>query len=208
MSTITPQDVDSYRENGYFLYNRQLFSPEKMARLNQIFEEHLAEKGSLLSDELDTPHFRDPRLLEFLLGDVSTGCFVSINNSRRQKKADMSTITPQDVDSYRENGYFLYHGQLFSPEKMARLNQIFEEHLAEKAVSSLTSWIRRISGTRGCWSFSSATKPSIWWSRSSDPTLPSGPATSSPRIRSPAAPRPGTRTRPFGKVDSPRTTTS
>src|SRR3954470_10176947 len=69
MSSITPEDVSSYRENGYFLYKDQLFSPEKMARLNQIFEEHLAEKGSLLSDELDTPHFRDPRLLEFLLSD-------------------------------------------------------------------------------------------------------------------------------------------
>src|SRR5262245_38539152 len=69
MSDITPEDVSGYRENGYFLYKDQLFSPEKMARLNQIFEEHLAEKGSLLSDELDTPHFRDPRLLEFLLGD-------------------------------------------------------------------------------------------------------------------------------------------
>jgi ectoine hydroxylase-related dioxygenase (phytanoyl-CoA dioxygenase family) len=69
MSSITPQDVASYRQNGYFLYHDQLFSPEKMARLHQIFEEHLAEKGSLLSDELDTPHFRDPRLLEFLLSD-------------------------------------------------------------------------------------------------------------------------------------------
>src|SRR5215203_3855311 len=69
MSRITPQDVASYRENGYFLYHDQLFSPEKMARLHLIFEEHLAEKGALLSDELDTPHFRDPRLLEFLLSD-------------------------------------------------------------------------------------------------------------------------------------------
>lgn len=69
MSRITPPDVASYRENGYFLYHNQVFAPDKMARLHQIFEEHLADKGDLLSDELDTPHFRDPRLLEFLLGD-------------------------------------------------------------------------------------------------------------------------------------------
>jgi len=69
MSTLTPQDVEFYRINGYFLYHHQLFSPEKLAKLNDIFEEHLAEKGDLLSDELDTPHFRDPRLLDFLLSD-------------------------------------------------------------------------------------------------------------------------------------------
>jgi ectoine hydroxylase-related dioxygenase (phytanoyl-CoA dioxygenase family) len=69
MAKITPQDVASYNENGYFLYHGQLFSPEKMTRLNEIFEEHLADKGELLSDELDTPHFRDPRLLDFLLSD-------------------------------------------------------------------------------------------------------------------------------------------
>jgi len=69
MSTLTPQDVEFYRNNGYFLYHHQLFSPEKLAKLNDIFEEHLAEKGELLSDELDTPHFRDPRLLDFLLSD-------------------------------------------------------------------------------------------------------------------------------------------
>ena len=69
MTSITPQDVASYQKNGFFLYHRQVFSPDKMARLHGIFEEHLADKGDLLSDELDTPHFRDPRLLEFLLSD-------------------------------------------------------------------------------------------------------------------------------------------
>ncbi|KGE18748.1 phytanoyl-CoA dioxygenase family protein [Paenibacillus wynnii] len=59
--------VKFYHENGYFLPKQQLFSQEKMSLLNQIFEEQLAAKGSKLSDELDTPHFRDERLLEFLL---------------------------------------------------------------------------------------------------------------------------------------------
>src|SRR5262245_1804336 len=66
---ITTQDVAEFRKNGYFLYHHPVFSSEKMASLYAIFEEHLAAKGSLLSDELDTPHFRDPRLLDYLLSD-------------------------------------------------------------------------------------------------------------------------------------------
>jgi ectoine hydroxylase-related dioxygenase (phytanoyl-CoA dioxygenase family) len=69
MATLAPDALDFYRENGYLLYHQPLFSEEKFERLRSIFEEHLAEKGDKLSDELDTPHFRDPRLLEFLLSD-------------------------------------------------------------------------------------------------------------------------------------------
>jgi hypothetical protein len=66
---LTDHDVADFRSNGYLLPHRQLFSAEKLDALEAIFDEHLAEKGSKLSDELDTPHFRDPRLLEFLLSD-------------------------------------------------------------------------------------------------------------------------------------------
>lgn len=66
---LDQQDVEFFWENGYFLHREQLFSPEKLDQLEAIFEEHLADKGDKLSDELDTPHFRDPRLLEFLLSD-------------------------------------------------------------------------------------------------------------------------------------------
>lgn len=69
MATLTSEDLAFYRKNGYFLHHQQLFSPEKFQRLRSIFEEHLADKGDTLSDELDTPHFRDPRLLDFLLSD-------------------------------------------------------------------------------------------------------------------------------------------
>jgi hypothetical protein len=62
-------DVEFFRANGYYLNRGQLFSPERLDQLEGIFEEHLADKGEKLSDELDTPHFRDPRLLEYLLGD-------------------------------------------------------------------------------------------------------------------------------------------
>jgi len=66
---LSEQDVAFFRANGYFLYKKQLFSPKMLAGLEGIFEEHLADKGDKLSDELDTPHFRDRRLLEFLLSD-------------------------------------------------------------------------------------------------------------------------------------------
>jgi len=62
-------DVNFYKEQGYLLNHKQVFSADEFARLNSIFEEQLALKGDKLSDELDTPHFRDERLLEFLLHD-------------------------------------------------------------------------------------------------------------------------------------------
>ncbi|WP_127584268.1 phytanoyl-CoA dioxygenase family protein [Paenibacillus koleovorans] len=71
MSVFTADAVKQYEEKGYLLHKKQLFSPEKLSRLTSIFEEHLADKGAKLSDELDTPHFRDERLLEFLLSKVA-----------------------------------------------------------------------------------------------------------------------------------------
>jgi len=66
---LTEQDVAFFRQNGYLLPGRQLFSEDKLSRLEGIFNEHLADKGDKLSDELDTPHYRDDRLLDFLLSD-------------------------------------------------------------------------------------------------------------------------------------------
>jgi len=64
---LSAEDVQYYRKNGYFLYHKPIFTPEEFQHLTEIFEEHLANKGTKLSDELDTPHFRDPRLFYFLL---------------------------------------------------------------------------------------------------------------------------------------------
>jgi ectoine hydroxylase-related dioxygenase (phytanoyl-CoA dioxygenase family) len=69
MEKLTYDELDFYHKNGYFLYHKQLFSPDKLSRLRAIFEEHLANKGNKSSDDLDTPHFYDQRLLEFLLSD-------------------------------------------------------------------------------------------------------------------------------------------
>lgn len=66
---LNEEEIQFYKEQGYSLYKKPLFSAEKQAELTAIFEEQLALKGSKLSDELDTPHFRDERLLEFLLSD-------------------------------------------------------------------------------------------------------------------------------------------
>jgi ectoine hydroxylase-related dioxygenase (phytanoyl-CoA dioxygenase family) len=66
---LDQNDVAFFRKNGYYLHHEQVFAPAKLDALEGIFNEHLADKGDKLSDELDTPHFRDPRLLEFLLAD-------------------------------------------------------------------------------------------------------------------------------------------
>jgi hypothetical protein len=66
---LDQNDVAFFRANGYYLERDQIFSPARLDALESIFDEHLAQKGDKLSDELDTPHFRDPRLLDFLLGD-------------------------------------------------------------------------------------------------------------------------------------------
>lgn len=66
---ISQDDVKFYDKNGYLLYKKPLFPEQHFLELKDIFEEHLAAKGSKLSDELDTPHFTDPRLLKFLLSD-------------------------------------------------------------------------------------------------------------------------------------------
>jgi len=63
---LTTQEVEHYNREGYVLYKKPVLSPASFARLTEIFEQHLAQYGV---DNLDTPHFRDPRLLEFLLSD-------------------------------------------------------------------------------------------------------------------------------------------
>ncbi|WP_144916464.1 phytanoyl-CoA dioxygenase family protein [Mucilaginibacter frigoritolerans] len=66
---LTPQEVSFFRENGYLLPGKPLFSEEKFNRLFNIFEEHLKNRGELQPDELDVPHHKDSRLFEFLMAD-------------------------------------------------------------------------------------------------------------------------------------------
>ncbi|MFC5649194.1 phytanoyl-CoA dioxygenase family protein [Paenibacillus solisilvae] len=67
--TLSQENVTSFQETGYLLHKKPLFSPEKFAELSQIFEEQWELVGRRLNSELDTPHFRDERLLKFLLSD-------------------------------------------------------------------------------------------------------------------------------------------
>ncbi|MEM1338647.1 MAG: phytanoyl-CoA dioxygenase family protein [Bacteroidota bacterium] len=64
---LTNEQVTFYRDKGYLLPQKPLFSKPEQDALTLIFEEHLKNKGAKLSDELDTPHFHDKRLLNFLL---------------------------------------------------------------------------------------------------------------------------------------------
>ncbi len=66
---LNAEDVTFYQTNGYYLYRQPFFNPEKFTRLYNIFEDHLHSAEGIRSDELDTPHFRDPRLFEFLMAD-------------------------------------------------------------------------------------------------------------------------------------------
>ncbi|MBO6524147.1 MAG: phytanoyl-CoA dioxygenase family protein [Balneolaceae bacterium] len=64
---FTESEIKSYKENGYLLPVKNLLSDDKQTLLTELFEEHLANRGGKKSDELDTPHFSDQRLLDILL---------------------------------------------------------------------------------------------------------------------------------------------
>ena len=67
MSTrLSSEQIAHYNSEGYVLFHQPVFAPEKFARLQAIFEEGLKKYGE---NDLDTIHFRDARLLEFLLSD-------------------------------------------------------------------------------------------------------------------------------------------
>ena len=65
--SIDDDGVQQFRRDGYLLPPGQLFAPDRLGELTAIFTEHLDDKGDRLSDELDTPHHRDERLLSYLL---------------------------------------------------------------------------------------------------------------------------------------------
>ena len=63
-SRLTSEQIAQYNAQGYTLFHQPVFSADDFARLKTIFEENLAQYGE---ENLDTMHFRDARLLEFLL---------------------------------------------------------------------------------------------------------------------------------------------
>ena len=70
MTGARPDPPAFYREQGYWLHREPLLAPARFGRLCALFEELLAAKDpSLRADQLDVPHFAEPRLFEFLLAD-------------------------------------------------------------------------------------------------------------------------------------------
>ncbi len=67
---MTAIDVEQFKANGYLLHHQPVFPAGKFERLQRIFEELLQASTGTRSDQLDTPHFHDPRLLDFLLDDA------------------------------------------------------------------------------------------------------------------------------------------
>lgn len=65
-SRLSDEQIAQYEKDGYTLFHQPVFSDEKFAQLKAIFEENLEKYGE---DNLDTMHFRDARLLPFLLSD-------------------------------------------------------------------------------------------------------------------------------------------
>lgn len=64
---LSEKQVQFYKTNGYVLPTEPVFSDSDFARLKAIFEEDLLQYGAA---NLDVIHFRDARLLEFLLSDA------------------------------------------------------------------------------------------------------------------------------------------
>lgn len=66
-SRLAQEHVAHYEAAGYTLFKEPVLSADAFSRLKAIFEEDLAKYGE---DGLDVIHFKDARLLEFLLSDA------------------------------------------------------------------------------------------------------------------------------------------
>ncbi len=105
---LTPEQVAHYGREGYLLYHQPVFAQEKFEQLRAIFEEDLGRYGD---ENLDTIHFRDARLLPFLLsGEVLdlvepvVGPDIGLWSSHFISKAPRGKATPWHEDSAYWNG--------------------------------------------------------------------------------------------------------
>ena len=71
MAKLTTQEASFYRNQGYFICDRPVFSQSKFERLRDRFESHLASvpDGESAEQGMDVPHFVDTTLFEWLLAD-------------------------------------------------------------------------------------------------------------------------------------------
>src|SRR5687767_3343465 len=69
-SLLTAEELEFFSREGYLLPSRPLFAPRKFNALRQHFEHKIARLPADVSPEsMDTPHFTDPRLFEWLFAD-------------------------------------------------------------------------------------------------------------------------------------------
>lgn len=67
---LTSAQVEDFNREGYAIYPRDVFSPEKFAGLKSHFEKKLAALPEGARPEgMDVPHFTDPGLFEWLFSD-------------------------------------------------------------------------------------------------------------------------------------------
>lgn len=67
---LSPDQVDTFQDEGYLLLKEPVFSPEKFRALKDHFEEKLAAwPKDQRPEAMDVPHFTDPKLFEWLLAD-------------------------------------------------------------------------------------------------------------------------------------------
>jgi hypothetical protein len=144
---LTTDQVAQFRRDGYVLYRRPVLSEPAFAQLTALFEEHLAaaaaQGGRGDGGELDMPHQRDRRLLEFLLGDElldlvepligpDIGLFASAFLSKEPRSG---RATPWHEDSY------------FWQDRFDRMDGIATVWLALDAVDRANGCMRVLPGT-------------------------------------------------------------
>jgi len=135
--------VAFYHANGYTLFRQPVFAPDSFARLFALFEELLAKNPDKRPDELDVPHFTEPRLFEFLLSDDIIGLVEPLigpdiglwSSHFIAKEPFTGRATPWHEDSAYWNGRF------------DRLDQIVTVWLALDATDQENGCMRVIPGT-------------------------------------------------------------
>ncbi len=68
MARIAEGAAASYEKTGYYLLHEPVFTEARFRCLKDLFED-LLENATVRPDKLDTPHFTEPRLLDYLLDD-------------------------------------------------------------------------------------------------------------------------------------------
>ncbi|MEJ3745759.1 phytanoyl-CoA dioxygenase family protein [Actinomycetes bacterium KLBMP 9797] len=143
MSPLTEAQVTQFKTEGYVLYRQPVLPAPAFTRLKGIFEEHLASASRGDSGELDMPHQRDPRLLEFLLADElldlvepiigpDIGLFASAFLSKEPRSG---RATPWHEDSY------------FWQDRFDRMDRIATVWLALDTVDRENGCMRVLPGT-------------------------------------------------------------